>query len=301
MALATIENLLSGLVDYAGLFPPAKLDMPAAVAEFDRCFRGDDRWALGRFVVPAARLDEFETASAEVLPRVPSSRPWELSVLPGDDLDAARRRIDAFHRAHTSGDGGRAVVGSVELRPDDASGIARAVRIFDGIEVFCELPNDRDPAPMMAAVAEHGGRAKIRTGGVTEDAFPTPAEVARFLVTAAVATAPFKATAGLHHPLRGEYRLTYEPGSPEGTMHGYLNLFLAAAWVKTAGMEADEAAELLEERSPEAFEVTDAELRWRDRRLSREALAEARRTFALSYGSCSFTEPVDELRELGLL
>jgi hypothetical protein len=84
-------------------------------------------------------------------------------------------------------------------------------------------------------------------------------------------------------------------------MHGYLNLFLAAAWIKTGGLEADEAAELLEERSPEAFEVTDAEIRWRDRRLSREAIAEARRTFALSYGSCSFTEPVDELRELGLL
>ena len=88
------------------------------------------------------------------------------------------------------------------------------------------------PAPLVAAIARRGGRAKMRTGGVTAEAFPTAAQVLRFLRACTEARVPFKATAGLHHPLRAEYRLTYAPDSPRGTMFGFLNVFLTAVLLR---------------------------------------------------------------------
>ena len=69
--------LLDGLIDYAGLFPPAALSMPAAVAAYARYVIGTDRAMLGRFVVPAARLADF-TAAVDALPHgAPTPRaPW---------------------------------------------------------------------------------------------------------------------------------------------------------------------------------------------------------------------------------
>ena len=82
--------------------------------------------------------------------------------------------------------------------------------------------------------------------GITKDAFPKTSELIRFLRGCVQAGLPFKATAGLHHPLRAEYRLTYAPDSPTGVMFGFLNLFLATAFLR-AGMAESEAARLLEE------------------------------------------------------
>jgi hypothetical protein len=111
---------------------------------------------------------------------------------------------------------------------------------------------------------------------------------------------PFKATAGLHHPLRAEYRLTYEPESPIGPMFGFLNLFLATAYL-AGGMDGETAARLLEERDAEAIRWDDAGVEWRGRRLDLAALAGAREAGIVSFGSCSFTEPIGDLESLRLL
>ena len=155
--------------------------------------------------------------------------------------------------------------------------------------------------PWMAAVAAAGARAKIRSGGITADAFPSSADVARFLATARRHGLALKATAGLHHPLRGEYRLTYEDDSPQGTMHGFLNVFLAAAGLWSDQLDEAGARELLDERNADAFLVEADGIRWRDLVIDRVALGAGRQNFALSYGSCSFAEPVEDLQGLGLL
>ncbi len=111
---------------------------------------------------------------------------------------------------------------------------------------------------------------------------------------------PFKATAGLHHPLRSLRRLTYQPDSPSGVMHGFLNVFLAAALVR-AGMETGLALELLKEQAVEAFQFGSDEIIWRGHRLGARDVSLARRDFAISFGSCSFTEPIEDLRILHLL
>ncbi|MEP7271452.1 MAG: hypothetical protein ABI882_08090 [Acidobacteriota bacterium] len=109
-----------------------------------------------------------------------------------------------------------------------------------------EIPISRDPQELIAEIAKEGGRAKVRSGGISQEAFPSSSELARFMTRCSEAKTAFKATAGLHHPVRSVRRLTYEPDSPFGVMHGFLNVFLAAAWIDN-GMDAEQAIELLEE------------------------------------------------------
>jgi hypothetical protein len=149
-------------------------------------------------------------------------------------------------------------------------------------------------------VAGCGRRGKIRTGGETADKFPAPESVIEFIRLCAEANVPFKATAGLHHPLRSVHWFTYQPDSPSGIMHGFVNVFLAAAFVRT-GMETALAVQLLEEQSAEAFHFDLDGVSWRKHRLSRREIEAARQRFAVSFGSCSFTEPVDDLKSIRLL
>jgi hypothetical protein len=159
-----------------------------------------------------------------------------------------------------------------------------------GLPTYCEVP--------LAKVSRTF--VKVRTGGLTADAIPSSEELGRFLFEAAFLRIPFKATAGLHHPMRAERPLTYALDSPRATMHGFLNVFAAAvlAWHR---MDVGHIIELLEERDPEALVFGDDDLIWNEHRITTIEIEEARREFAHSFGSCSFEEPVTELRELGLL
>jgi hypothetical protein len=134
---------------------------------------------------------------------------------------------------------------------------------------------------------------------VTADAFPSPEDVARFIIRCRDNTVPFKATAGLHHPIRAEYRLTYEPNPPRGMMYGYLNVFLAAAFAR-GGADLPDVVRILTETDPAAFVFANDGVRYGDRKLSLADLRDARATFAIAFGSCSFREPVDDLLALGM-
>jgi hypothetical protein len=253
----SLRVLLASLIDYAGLFPPAALPMAEAVANYERYRRGADAWALGRFVVPAARLTD-----------VP--RDLAVSVLVSD--------VAAMPDADT-----------IEVKAATIEEVERIARAAAGRTVYVEVAD----ATLLDALAANGLRAKIRTGGVTADAFPDAPHVARFLAGCMRRRLPFKATAGLHHPLRCVRPLTYEPDAPRGTMHGFVNLFLAAAL-------SDRAEELLLDDDPRAFAFDDDGVAWRGRRVATAEL-EAMRQCAISFGSCSFEEPLDDLKELGWL
>jgi hypothetical protein len=147
---------------------------------------------------------------------------------------------------------------------------------------------------LIPELAKNGLHAKIRTGGVTPDAIPHPDRVATFIRICAMHGVPFKATAGLHHPLRCMRALTYEPNSARATMHGFVNVFMAAAF-------PHDAERVLVEDDPKAFRFEDDVAWWRDHAVTTEHLADVRREFAISFGSCSFEEPVAELQELGWL
>lgn len=294
MQSTTLRTLLHSLVDYAGLFPPAALDMSAAVQEYAHHRAGEHAWMLGHFILPVSRLDEFLAAQAALGPSAVGDV-WRLSVLPGPDLEATLAAIARFNT------GTAAVVDTIELKLDTSADLALTLaRIPPVLATYVELPIDDDLAPRLAVLSHAGVRAKVRTGGVTEAAFPASHALARFIQSCADAGVPFKATAGLHHPLRGDYRLTYEAGSPHGMMFGFLNVFLAAAFAHT-GLTLKELALLLEEKDADSFQFGETSATWRGKTVSRTEISAVRHHVALSFGSCSFQEPVDDLRSLGLL
>lgn len=285
-------SYLRSLIDYAGLFPPAQLSMRDAVSNYAAYLTGPHREMLGRFVVPLARLAEFETAFAER--PAPSPTAWQLSVLAGGNPVADASAIADFNSRHTA-----ARIVSVETKAATPADIAHLTATFaPPHEVWVELaPTAPDLPALLDAVRAAGGGAKLRTGGVTPDAFPSSASVARFLRECHRRSVAMKATAGLHHPLSGGYRLTYEPGSPTGKMFGFLNVFLAAALIQTGSSDADALA-LLEDTDSAHFAAASDVLTWRGHRFTVAQLESTRRALFRSFGSCSFTEPLEALQEL---
>lgn len=262
--------------------------MDRAVADYDVYRRGPHAWILGRFVVTAARLSEFTAAWRSVEagaswgPGSNAANAWRVSTL----LTApVAKDLDLVDAARARAKGGL-VFDSFEIKGDTPDAVREAVGLIharagkDAL-VFVEVPLGARLDDRLAAVRAAGAFAKIRTGGVTPDAVPSPQAVADFIAACAEIGLPFKATAGLHHPVRGDYALTYAADSDRATMHGFLNVWQAAS-VALSGGSRDAIRAALE--SPDPLE---------------ERPSAGLRKFALSFGSCSFTEPVDGLKELG--
>jgi hypothetical protein len=289
-----LHALLERVVDYAGLFPPAALSMREAATEYATQRHSSYAWILGRFVVPVARLDELASRVAALDDAGPGA--WPISALVSADPAGDVQVIRACNRQQIE----RLAVESVELRVATPEAIDWALaQLDDSFERYVEIALEEDPRPLLHAIKRHGARAKARTGGVTADAFPTPFHLARFIVACAELDVPFKATAGLHHPLRGEQRLTGDSDTT-ATMFGFLGVFIAGALARRGAGEST-VLQVLEERDVSAFSFAEESLRWRDHVLDAAQVQAARETFALSFGSCSFREPVDDLRRLGIL
>lgn len=290
---ASLRSLLSELIDYAGLFPPAGLPMDAAVEGYSRYLVSGDGWALARFVVPVRRLEEFEAAQAKCTER---HSVWRVSALLGPEAEADAAAISKFNDRNRLS----AVIDAVETKAISEAEIHQVTALVpSGMSVFFELPPDLAPK-LLPSIKAVDAKAKIRTGGVTPDMCPTPAAVAGFIRQCVLYGVAFKATAGLHHPLRCMKPLTYEPNAPKGTMHGFLNVFVAAA-LALRGEAPKALSETLESQDARAFEFSEEGVRFRDWFVPTQQLESMRQTFAISFGSCSFEEPLADLRELGLL
>ncbi len=290
--MLALHTLLRRIIDYAGLFPPAGLDMTAAVAEYAEHRAGPHRWALGRFVVPATRLDELARVAEPSLAN--GGEPWRLSALLGSDVGAGLAEVKGFNQAHA----GRAVVEAVEVKAGTPEEVWPLARPLSDYETYVEIPITGGLSPLVNAVADSGFRAKVRTGGVTPDAFPADSDLAGFVWECLKQGAPFKATAGLHHPLFGIYPLTYERDAIRAPMFGFLNLFLMAALM---ARQTPGAVDILVECTPQAFQFDAYGVSWKGHRLTELDFARLRRDVAISFGSCSFREPIADLQSLGLL
>jgi hypothetical protein len=261
MRVATRETtgarhaLLTRLIDHAALFPPASLPMDAAL-EVDRAARATPHaWMLHRFLVPASRLAEL-----------PADFDPPLGVIV--DVDALPPLSDQ--------------VEVVEAR------LERAVAT-EGVHarVFLEVwPGDD---AKLDAVAERGADAKVRCGGPTPDMFPSPAELAHFICGCRDRGLAFKATAGLHHPIR------------DGIAHGFLNLLGAAVLAHAGGAAPRDLVDVLLEEDATAFGVGDDAFTVRGSAFDADAVAAMREALFVGYGSCSFSEPVEDLRGLRIL
>jgi len=284
--MTAIETLLGGLIDYAGLYPPASLDLRSAVQNYLKYRRGKHAAALGRLILNIDRLDEFRLIAGESLGDFP------LSVI-------AAENIDCVLLAEHIGSGLR--IESVEIKCSQASEIERLARqVPRNVMAFFEVPIEMGSLSALESIRAAGVRAKIRMGGVVREAIPSVSNVAQMLKMLAGLRLSFKATAGLHHPLRSKQLLTYDPDSPTGMMHGFVNLSCAAT-VLFFGGDIEEATRLLDDEDPTAWQVDADSIRWRDQTWSADQLETVRRDFFLGIGSCSFEEPFQDLESLGWL
>ncbi len=313
----TIDTLMTGLIDYAGLFPPSKLPMDKAVENYAKYLRSEHERFLSRFICTVPRLEELSKHAAMVMPGTYATSgyrenadmqdPWQISAIIVGDLDENLNAIYKFNEHHDQEHNGLAMVDVVEMKISSPNDVDDAMDILPAlIAPAFELPSEAvmggDPRGFIAAIAGNQAAAKIRCGGVTPDLIPAVEDIARFMHACNSADVPFKATAGLHHPIRAEHALTYEPDAPVATMHGFMNVFLAGAFVRTIkGFDMDTTIEVLNETDPSAFSFDDDQVTWRDVKLPIVALARVREGFATSYGSCSFDEPREDLAALKLL
>lgn len=292
-----VRTLLAEIIDYAGLFPPSQVSMAEAVLNYATYKNSNYSWMLGRFVVPVARLDEFFENAQDFITH-DSKNDWRLAVLAGEDIYETIRQVDDFNAKNAA----RALCDVLEVKANTTSKIENTAKALpDYLTAYFELPLNENLGDLVSALAINGQNAKIRTGGVTADAFPPTAEIIRFIRTCLAANVKFKATAGLHHPVRCFKPLTYEANAPEGTMHGFLNLFLAAGFAR-AGFKARLLEELMEDEFPENLSFSEGGVTWhRDYILTVSQLKHLRDESVASFGSCSFDEPIADLREIGLL
>jgi hypothetical protein len=263
------RELLGRLIDHAALFPPASMDMPDAIEADRRARASEHAWMLDRFICPASRLGEL-----------PREAP-RLSVV----LDGGEGDLEGVAEAIAAG----REVELVEARIDpawipDTQALVREK--LTGVQAYWELAPGRGLRGAVAAVREAGAGAKIRCGGET---VPPVEAVAAFVAACRDAGVRFKATAGLHHPIR------------LGERHGFLNLLAAAVFAHADGLAEAELTALLAEEDPAAFSVDASGLAVHGLRAGPAAIAAARAELFAAYGSCSFDEPVDDLIALGVL
>ena len=280
-----IDTVLADLIDYAGLYPPASLDMHTAVRNYLEYSRGAQRRALGRFAIDLDRFPYLWDAAGDYV------RGMRLSVIAGpqSDWDDLRRLADKGY-----------AIEAVEIKASAPDEIVRlATRVPDGVIAYFELPMGASDAAFDAVEAARA-RIKLRLGGVSSDAFPSTQAVAHMLDQIARRRMIFKATAGLHHPVRAHYPVTGAPNSPTAVMHGFINLATAAAVLHFGGDVAD-AFEALEELQPNAWRVGESAILRREFGWNADEICEVRRQFFASIGSCSFEEPIHELEALAWL
>jgi hypothetical protein len=311
---ASLRAFLERLIDYAGLFPPARLPLHEAIHNYAAYREAPDHWMLGRFICPAAQLSALDPFVEELFQTGP---PLTLSAL-GGAADSARAWHDSLRQdveaiaTFRARHGDRVQVEALEVRlPLDVEGLPppvlqdflrRAEEITGGaLELYYEpalRPQWRMFWGKLAGVlAELGKRAglKVRCGGLEAAAFPTAEQLASVIAACRDGGLPLKATAGLHHPFpRPDEKLGV-------TTHGFVNVFAAGVLACARRLAEERVKAILEDADPAHFHFDADKLAWDDVAATTEEITAARRSGVTSFGSCSFDEPRDDLRALNLL
>lgn len=310
-----LKPFLAKILDYAGLYPPANLPLEEAFKNFLDYQDSPDSWMLSRFVIPAKRL-----------PHLTPLMPAAASVLAFSTLGRSGSTADEFIanlkldlediRTFRETYGATVIVDMFEVALP-SSALTDATQTHDlvksasdvlnknGITVFFEAPFDVAQGEGWKARAENLIRAlrklkdrhigfKLRTGGVTADAFPSTEQVAWTIASVRDAGVPLKCTAGLHHPIR------HYNDSVQTKMHGFLNVFGAGVLAEAHGLSQTQIQAILEDENPANFTFDENGFTWKDLRIATSEITKSR-LFATSFGSCSFDEPREDLQRLRFL
>lgn len=310
----SLKIFLSQIIDYAGLYPPASLPLNEAIRNFVKYQQADEVWMLSRFIIPAKRLIELSQLAKQVFP---GTGVLTFSALGrggkdvNDCLENLKLDIEdilAFRKLH--GESVVVDVFEVALPATTLSGgsvahdlVKKAADILNknGLTVFFEAPfhdgwQERAEKLIRALrkIKDKHVGFKLRTGGVVAEAFPSTEQVAWAITIARDAGVPIKCTAGLHHPVRH-----YNEGV-QTKMHGFLNVFGAGILAAANNLSVEQTQAILEDEDPANFVFDESGFAWKDLRAAISEIMRVRHQI-VSFGSCSFDEPREDLQKLGLL
>lgn len=326
----SIFPLLSEILDYAGLYPPAALRLDDAFAKYIQHSHSKESWMLSKFVVSTHFLDELKelinnNAQSPVpfpltVVAAPSNsledfkkitQDTKISIL--DIIDKSEKQISVpsleiklpsvFFDKKTNFD----IVEAIEFVTDLMSSSEALPH-----QVFFEIPGfgfqKQSADALIGALSVHNKKLldntrthysfsgfKVRCGGVEAFQFPPSEYLAYTIHTAAQHKTPLKFTAGLHHPIRHYNK------SVSTKMHGFLNVFGASMLCYTNRLSEAEILTMLNDEDPSHFSISDSQFTWKDNAVSIEEINMLRALYVTSFGSCSFDEPIEDLTELKLL
>ncbi len=291
-----LQSMLEGVIDYAGLFPPAKRPLTEAVDDYLGIVHGPDKWIVDRFACPAGKLADLAVELTEhpeepfvpvaVIGTIqPDHKHWKCGI----EHDAAE--MTKFQRAVEN----HAEIQAYEIRVPDHGHLTQYLgdlKAFANVDLFVELPWGSEMADSLSQLAESDSTfAKARTGGAD---VPTSQDLAALIQQCVQLDLTFKLTAGLHHPLPG---VDAQSGA---RTHGFLNVLTATTMALSGDLSRRELEELLEERSAKGFVFKRESMTWRGHKATLEDIENAR-TILVSFGSCSVEEPLEGLQQIGLL
>jgi len=290
--------LLSRAIDYAGVFPPAKLDLASAFDNYSRYRSGSEAWILGKLVVRTTQLEDL----AMLIEQHPPEEQIEISAVgsSGNDRPSWEAGLEAdaaLLNAFTSRVGEFATIDGYETRlpnNEDAADWIRDLHGFTPPVLFAELAWDSGLRDAMAAAAEADlVGVKARTGGDVAAAFPTSAELAGVIQGATQLGLSFKVTAGLHHAF------PHRDAQLGVLKHGFIPIFAATACACTHDLTIREVTVILDSQAPSDFTFSDRGLIVQNWTIDLEDLVDTRDCIC-AFGSCSVDEPLETLRRAGL-
>lgn len=295
----SFKSFFSALIDYAGLFPPATLPLRTALENYHNYLHSDDAWMLGSFIVPAALLDELRVE----LQRLPVlAEPLPVSVLVSNaaiDLPV----IKVFMETHAS----QIKIAALETKFLTETTIDPVLLEFlrtqkSAPAVFVELVADSEwellfPRAVEVLRSSAGENKlslafKLRCGGVSPDRIPSIDQVAQVIHGCASAAVPLKCTAGLHQPFRHIDENLQVP------FHGFFNLFFTGMLAFADSVSIETLLELLADEGSPVLATEDT-ISWLGYELDVNTIRACRTENIISFGSCSFTEPVLAAKHLG--
>lgn len=319
--MQSLFALTNKLIDYAGLFPPAKLNLAQAFNNYLMYRMGNYWWMLNKFLITAKQLPEL-TKLMSKMDTVNDGFPVPFSIIgsSGNDektflrnLKSDIKLINDFLQTNS----GSSSVNTFEVRlPEkilEETSISSLVELMSEVSdefiyssenemmVFYEASSKENFNDVITSVAEAvsnlNGMAgfKLRTGGAEQSAFPSPEEVAYAIIACCEYSIPMKCTAGLHHPIRHFNK------KEKVNMHGFLNVFCGGVLAHTCDLDEHELAQVLNDDNAGSFEFADDEFVWKDYDVSNREIKDAREQLMISFGSCSFDEPISDLKTLELL
>mgnify|MGYP001295400290 FL=1 len=330
----SLRTFMHGLIDYAGLFPPANLPLNEAIDDYIKHLNGENSWMLGRFIIPVSKLNELD----QFVSLFDEIGPLELAVLGsgGNSNDEYLSKIgndmvkiSDYQNRHS----GKVRIEVYECKLPSNSPSKKTMKKATDLlnqnklshyHEFPELPDvginystdedesswDEEILPVVSMIAElKGAGIKLRCGGIVKEAFPSVEQIAAMIQTCALIDIPMKCTAGLHHPIR-HFAEEYD-----AYMHGFINAF--GAGIFTSNFPNPENSQerfrmfillshLIGEQVADNFDFGDKGMIWKmgdDRdsifEFDNDRIRNCRGKNMISYGSCSFQEPIDDLKQLG--